>query len=373
MDFIDRIRELSVQASKQIENVHTEEATKTAFVMPFIQALGYNVFDPTEVVPEFISDVGIKKGEKVDYAIFQDGKPIILIECKTVNTNLRTIHASQLYRYFSVTAARFGILTDGIRYHFYSDIEAPNIMDSKPFLVVDILKVSDGEVEELKKFTKSTFDIDYILTTASDLKYTREIKKIIGKQLVEPDEDLIKFFAGQVYPGRLTPNVKEDFAQIIMRAFKQFINDRVNDRLQTALTGETVTHEIETTAGEIVTEIPDDTARDDDKGGRTIITTQDEVDGYFVVKSILREIIEAKRVAMRDTQSYCGVLLDDNNRKPICRLHFNRAQRYLGLFDENKNETRHAIESVDDIYNFAKELKAAVGFYESSSEETDVS
>jgi hypothetical protein len=66
---------------------------------------------------------------------------------------------------------------------------------------------------------------------------------------------------------------------------------------------------------------------------------------------------------MRDTQSYCGVLLDDNNRKPICRLHFNRGQKYLGVFDLQKNETRHPIGSVDDIYGFMEQLKATAASY----------
>ncbi len=78
MDFIDRIRDLSTRIPKQLEHIQTEEATKNALIMPFISALGYNVFDPTEVVPEFTADVGIKKGEKVDYAIHLDGKPIML-------------------------------------------------------------------------------------------------------------------------------------------------------------------------------------------------------------------------------------------------------------------------------------------------------
>ena len=363
MDFIDKIRELSTQASKQVEHVQTEEATKNALVMPFLQGMGYNVFDPTEVVPEYTADVGMKRGEKVDYAILQDGKPIMIIECKSATTSLKDTHASQLHRYFTATETRFGILTNGLHYYFYSDIEAPNIMDSKPFLIIDIQDVSDSEVAELKKFTKSTFDVDHILTTASDLKYTREIKKVIGKQLVEPDDDLIKFFANHVYDGRFTQNVKEDFAQIIIRAFKQFINDRINDRLQTALTGETASAE---TVDEV--ENDEEVLEDaDDKGGRTIITTQDEVDGYFIVKSILREVVDVKRIAMRDTQSYCGVLLDDNNRRPICRLRFNRAQLYIGLFDKDKNETRHAIDTVDDIYQFADQLKTTIGFYESAS------
>ena len=114
MDLIERMREISNDAPRRLEHIKTEEATKNAFVMPFIQALGYNVFDPTEVVPEFTADIGTKKSEKVDYAIIQGGQPIILIEAKSATADLNEEHASQLFRYFSVTEARIGILTNGL-------------------------------------------------------------------------------------------------------------------------------------------------------------------------------------------------------------------------------------------------------------------
>ena len=155
MDLVERMREFSNQAPRRLEHIKTEEATKTSFVMPFIQALGYNVFDPTEVVPEYTADVGTKKGEKVDYAIVRDGRPIILIEAKSATSNLNEEHASQLFRYFSVTEARFGILTNGLQYRFYADLEKENHMDEKPFLIIDILNFDSRPMSQLKKFTKS--------------------------------------------------------------------------------------------------------------------------------------------------------------------------------------------------------------------------
>ena len=86
MDFIDRLRALSGNARQRVPHARTEEATKNALVMPFLQVLGYDVFDPLEVVPEYVADVGMKRGEKVDYAILMDGDPIIIIECKAVGS-----------------------------------------------------------------------------------------------------------------------------------------------------------------------------------------------------------------------------------------------------------------------------------------------
>ena len=138
MDFIEEIRNLSTRIIKQKDVIQTEEATKTAFVMPFINLLGYDVFNPTEVVPEYTADIGTKQGEKVDYAIFKDNEVIMLIECKKYGEDLSDVHTSQLYRYFSVAHARIAVLTDGVLYRFYTDLEESNIMDTKPFLEFSI-------------------------------------------------------------------------------------------------------------------------------------------------------------------------------------------------------------------------------------------
>ena len=223
MDLIDKIQELAAKVPKQIGHITTEEATKSALVMPFINALGYNVFDPTEVVPEFTADVGIKRGEKVDYAILNDGKPIMLFECKWSGADLDEVHSSQLFRYFSVTEARIGVLTNGVIYRFYSDLEQVNKMDTKPFLEIDMLNVEDSLISELKKLTKSSFDIDAVISSASDLKYTREIKKVLNEQLIEPEDDFVRYLASQVYSGKLTQTVRAQFQEIVKRAFSQFM------------------------------------------------------------------------------------------------------------------------------------------------------
>ena len=354
MDLIDKIKDLASRIPKQLDHIQTEEATKNAFVLPFISALGYDVFNPTEVIPEFTADIGIKKGEKVDYAIKKDDDIIILIECKWSGADLHEDHASQLHRYFSATEARFGILTNGVVYEFYSDIDEPNRMDSKPFFTFDILGFQDHQVNELKKFTKAAFSLDDILTTASTLKYTGAIKKILEEELANPSEEFVRFFASQIFDGRLTKSVIEQFTKIVQEARKQFVNEKINERLKSALSANEQPKE-------------DGGAEDweepvaDDNG---IVTTEEEIEAYNVVKAILREVVDVKRVAMRDTKSYCGVLLDDNNRKPICRLHFNYSQKYLGLFS-GKKEERIQVESVDDIFKYSDKLKAVINEYDS--------
>jgi hypothetical protein len=362
MDFIDRIRELSVRIPKQLDHIQTEEATKNALILPFIAALGYDVFDPTEVVPEFTCDVGTKKGEKVDYAIFRDGKPIILIECKGRSSALDVNHAGQLFRYFHVTEARFAILTNGVAYRFFTDLDAPNKMDSKPFLEIDMLNVEDRLVEELKKFSKSAFDVGNILNTATELRYTREIKQLLADQLQNPSPEFMKFFVSQVYGGKFTQAVREQFEQITRRAFRQFINDQITSALKTAL-GHDVTIAQEEQAPAQVGEQPAQATPEDPQ---KVVTTVEEAEGFMIVRAILREVVDVKRVSMRDAQSYCAILLDNNNRRPICRLHLNSpTKKYIELFNETKQGEKIPLKELDDIYQHADRLKAIASYYAS--------
>ena len=145
MDFIDKVKQFSKRIDMLKGNLATEEATKTALIMPFFNLLDYDVFNPIEFVPEFTADIGTKKGEKVDYAIMKDNNPVILIEAKGVNDDL-TKHDAQLFRYFTSTNAKFAILTNGIIYKFFTDLEEPNKMDEKPFLEVNLLDLNENKV-----------------------------------------------------------------------------------------------------------------------------------------------------------------------------------------------------------------------------------
>jgi len=390
MDLIDELKALSSKISKKREDIQTEEATKNAFVMPFIRALGYDVFDPTEVTPELTADVGTKKGEKVDYAILKDGKPIILFECKWCGTDIEKEHKSQLYRYFSVTEARFAVLTNGIIYHFYTDIEEPNKMDSKPFLELNLLDLKESAAEDLKRFSQSFFDLDENLTAATELKYTREIKRLLAAQFAKPSEEFVRFFAAQVYSGRLAPSVKQQFTEFVKKALQQFLNDRINERLKSALAAEEPalpqSNNTQTMAAEPAplkekrkkadrveepvpakeTAMAAEMTKEEKKKDREsrIVTTEAEIEGHNIIRAILKEIIDPERVVMRDTVSYCGILFDDNNRKPICRLHFNSSKKKrLGLFDENKVEEKILIDNLDEISQYADKLKETVKRY----------
>ncbi|MGL4824333.1 MAG: type I restriction endonuclease [Plesiomonas shigelloides] len=319
MDFIERLQSLSNKVGQVSSNLSTEEATKNALVMPFLHSvLGYDVFDPNEVVPEFTADTGTKKGEKVDYALLKDGVVQILIECKKYSEPLSTKHANQLFRYFSVTNARIAILTNGSQYHFFTDLDAPNKMDDKPFLILDLEDLDEHIVPEIKKLTKSSFDVESVVDAAGELKYLNQIKKILAEQFQEPEDDFVKFFTSKVYDGIQTAKVKAQFHDIAAKALKQFLNDSINARLKSAIGSEVKAQPVPQV----------ENIDDVDANETKIVTSEEEIDGFNIVKAILRQKGEVNLIHSRDTQSYFGVLLDDNNRKPLCRLRFNTKQKY---------------------------------------------
>ncbi len=236
VEFEERLSALATKIKTQRDSIKTEEATKNAFVMPFISTiLGYDVFNPLEVVPEFIADVGMKKGEKIDYAIMRDGVVQILIECKSSQARFKIENASQLYRYFAVTKARIAVLTNGEIYQFFTDLDAPNMMDNRPFLVLDMANIDDSLIPELIKLSKEVFDLDSIISAAEELKYVGAIKRLLAAQFAEPEDEWIRLLATRVYDGSYTQKVKEQFRKLVPRATAQFLNDQVNERLKTAL------------------------------------------------------------------------------------------------------------------------------------------
>ncbi|MFY1633555.1 type I restriction endonuclease [Solwaraspora sp. WMMB335] len=359
MEFDERVAALATKVRNQRDAIQTEEAAKNAFVMPFISMiLGYDVFDPLEVVPEFTADVGTKKGEKVDYAIMHAGEVQILIECKQPRDSLKIEHASQLYRYFSVTNARIAVLTNGQVYHFYTDLDAPNKMDAKPFLVFDLEDIDDSLLPELRKLTKEVFDLDSIISAAEELKYLGQIKRSMAAQFKDPEDEWIRFFATRVYDGSFTQKRREQFRSLVSKAASQFVRDQVNERLKGALYASLPKQAAETPSEALEShEVAlSDVARDTE-----VETTLEELTGYQIIKAIACSEVKPQRIVGRDAKSYFAVILDDNNRKPIARLHFNgKSRKYVGTFDADKAETRHLIGSIDDIYLHADAIRTAV-------------
>ncbi|MEA3018214.1 MAG: putative type restriction endonuclease [Sphingomonadales bacterium] len=336
MELESKLADLAKVVSSHREFLLTEEAAKTALVMPFLRALGYDVFNPAEVVPEFTCDVATKKGEKVDYAICDGGKITMLVECKPANTELSVKNAAQLFRYFSVTDARVAVLTNGVVYKFFTDLDAPNKMDDKPFFTCQLDALRKQDIRTLGRFAKVAFDIEKIVDEAVSLKLQTLLSKELQAEFADPSEEFVRIIAARVQPGaRFTSAKREELKVLIANSISALIRDLVHERLTSALTASSPLEE------------------DDDDGGspaEPTITTEEEIAGFNIIRAIAAKVVDPKRIVMRDAQSYCAVLLDDNNRKTVARLHFNSpTTRYLGTFAA-KDETRHPVADPVDIY-----------------------
>ncbi len=346
MDFIDQLRQFSSRVVQLKDQITTEEATKTSIIMPFFQMLGYDIFNPLEFAPEYVADVGIKKGEKVDYAILKDGKPVILIEAKWCGESLEK-HDGQLLRYFHTSPAKFGILTNGIVFRFYTDLDNPNKMDETPFFEFNLLDIRESSALQLKNFHKQVFDVDNVFSKASELKYVGLIKQYVAQQVTIPSDEFVTFIVGQVYKGRKTQPVIEKFRDLIKTSFNHYLSELLNDRLLAALDhNKAEDRKVDTKEVALSEEIVE----------RKVVTTMEELEAFYAVKAIVREVIPPERIVHRDTGSYFGILVDDNKLKWLCRLQLEGAKKNILIPDADKKPAKFPLNCIDDIYALQSRL-----------------
>lgn len=336
MEIKEKLYNLSDRIDKIVDQIKSEEGTKQSLILPFFQILGYDVFNPLEFCPEFDADYGVKKGEKVDYAIIIDDEPTILIEAKSCNDSLDK-HGSQLFRYFNSTKAKFGVLTNGIIYRFYSDLDEINKMDKHPFFEVDLSNLNDTQITYLKNFERDSLDVDSILSTAEELKYSNLIKDFLKQQLASPNEDFTNFVLSQVYDGRKTASVVEKFLPIIKRAFNQLITDTLSTKFAETLKGESKQTDESSEENSL------------DSAISKIITTNDELEAFAIIKSMLRKVVDVDDITYKDTETYFGILYKNNSRKWICRVYLG-SKKSLVFPTDDKGQERIYLESLNDLY-----------------------
>lgn len=345
----ESLADIKVRVEQSGPALKTEEATKHALVLPFLSALGYDVFNPLEVVPEFIADVGEAKGEKVDYAVFNGSNIAMIVECKTYGATLDVKKANQLFRYFNTRDAKVGVLTNGDQYQFFTDLERPNVMDSIPFLDVHVTSLTGAETEELAKFCKDSFDIEDVLSAASELRYTKAIKSTISAEWDNPSDGYVRFFVSDIYHGRMTERVREQFRAIVKRSVQSLLREKIEQRLHLASLPEP-----QEVAEQEETEVPGRAAT------QSLVFTDEELMGLNIVRAIAASEVDPMRLVERDFQSYCNVLLDDKRFSRICRFYFNSSTKYLGLYQDDGGEERVEIKEVADLYRHAPRLRERV-------------
>lgn len=336
MPFEDDLVDFTKKLALKKKGITTEETTKIALILPFLRILGYDVENPQELKAEYSEDVGVKKSEKIDLAVCIENEVKMLIECKAANIKLTSNHYDQLYRYFSVSDVKIAVLTNGSIYQFFTDYDNPGRMDENPFLEVDLRYLTDKKIESLNLFTKDNFLLEKIQEHVEELKYRQLIHDALLEEISYPSDELMHVIAKKVYHGILRGSRKKFFEKIIAEEIKDvFDNDYERDLLD-------------------------------------VITIDEEMEGFYIVRAILSEIIDSDRVSIRDRKSYCGVLLDDNHHYPICRLYFNDLDNLVVAFFDSMQKDKHggrveekiAINKVVDIYNYKEKLLETVRGYD---------
>lgn len=316
MGFAEDIAKLSEQVRKRIDNVSGEEATKMALIVPFLNALGYDVYDPSEVIPEYVADFAIKKAgqfEKVDYALAINGSIVMLVEAKAYG-HKADAHDGQLSRYFNgLLTTKVAIVANGIDYRFFTDLRDKNLMDKEPFFAFNILEYETKDIENLKFFHRDNFDVTAITNHAEEMVYVKAITQLIGNVLRFPSEGFVRFLItelGTVAPGyeiqgRITGKVIEKFKPIIKKSIQGSLVELMTRSLNQEM-AQTVESN-DTKLDEIDKEIEENEVEEDKV---KINTTEEELTAFEKIKLIISTSKSYKfEIQYKDTVSYFGINL----------------------------------------------------------------
>ena len=228
MDFVEKLQTLAAEIRRKRRYAKNEAATRSYLVDPFIQTLGYNVQNPDDVEPEFTADL-VSYSEKVDYALKQNGKPIILVEVKPATVSLTHEHTKQLQRYFSTKLdVQIGILTNGLECRFYSDLDKPNVMDDQPFLTINLQQIDGREAAQLNIFLKSEFDVDSALSAARKMKHKSRIENVVNEACNPLSDELVELFIRKAYSGKLTKSARAEFTPLVLEAWQEFLTSKAD-------------------------------------------------------------------------------------------------------------------------------------------------
>lgn len=236
MSLLPALQSLAGRASAQTAHLATVEATKNALVLPFFQALGYDVFDPSEFIPEPGPELGFTDSVRPDYLVLRDGVPVLLVECRASGEVLGEVAASRVNWCFEATEARVAVLTNGLQFAFFTDLVHPGHMDERPILVLDLQNLQDSVVDRLESFTRTAFNLTAIRAGASDISrcFPRLLAQIEA-QMDSPAPELVAFLMERVYAGPVTHLVRERFIGMVREAFQQILKERIRERLLLAL------------------------------------------------------------------------------------------------------------------------------------------
>lgn len=331
-DLEKNLQELSSRASVIKNHITNEEGTKTSLILPLFKILGYDIENPQKMIPEYTVE-----NDRVDYSIMQDNAPLLFIEAKSVKEDLNK-HKEQAKKYFNNSDTKIICLTNGLTYNFYSDINKDNIMDDEPFLSFDIEKITDFEIRYLKNLSIDNFTME----NYSDVVYQIKATEFIRHQLENPSDEFIRFVANNISNKKKTKKFLEKVKKLIFGSVK--------DVLSVISNGKIVISQINTSA-KIKSNNPQ------------IITTEEELEGYKIIVSILSEIYSVTNLNYKDTQKYFAIIA---NKKPgnwIARLYLGVKKKSIMLPDGNNGYKRYQLNDINDLYKYKDELLDSASKY----------
>ena len=338
MSLLEKLHEFAKEAAYKKDKVKNENETTTSLVLPFFKFLGYEYTNPEEVSQQHPAPFAGNNNLKVDVAIIVKEKPAIVAEVKHHDEVLdKKKHISQLGKYFSGAGASFGILTNGIVYKFYTDVDAKNLIDPEPFFEFDVLDVETHEsiVLLLELFAKKTCNLDKARAEAEKLKSISKVKKLFSElQTLKPTDEMSKlllYIMGEVFKQRKTQKAIPKFVPIVKRGFQEYIEDCITEETESSKA----------------------------KSNKNIKMAIEEIEGFAIVKLVLNEMVDVERLFCRHPQnrSYMAIHIDDHKLKRVCRFWFNGKQKYITIPDEQNKPLRYDVASVYEIYQYADELR----------------
>lgn len=363
------------QVKQRLPHVRGEESTKHSLVVPLLALLGYDVWDPREVLPEYGADFTKQKRagqvEKVDYAIQINGAPVIFVECKAVGGELDN-HDGQLSRYYNTTpSVRVGIITNGVRIKVFTDLKSPNIMDDKPWMDFDLRTAKTAEIDALKRFRKADFAPDQIVSLAEEMLYYSVLLGWVSSQIREPSEPLVRLVAESI-PSitRIDKKVVDRLTPILRKAIQAAILDNVARSLSapapaveepaapqlTAAAGGARAPSPAAAAGVAAAGAPAPSstatpapAATNDGARDGIVTTPEELESHAIIARLVWEKYPEAAVTYRDAKSYFTVTQRDNWRKWFIRVGIERAPFWIAFRHVKVEAARALLPGVDII------------------------
>lgn len=301
----------------------TEETTKQALILPFLNILDFNPFDPTKVKAEYGADFpGVKNNERVDYALFSDGHPVMFIEAKPFTEKL-TNHTGQLSRYFNATpGVAIAAITNGKEWRFFTDLKNQNIMDDTPFLTVDITNLSDTDPEQITRFRHDNFQADKLKTFAEERVYASIFQGVIENCLRNPDADFVKFVAIR---SNLAPKLTGKFIEAMTPIVKHAVADAISRMVVSGLSAPLPPVPIppaQTPEPEAISSEYDVI----DATNPKIITTFNERRVLSIVQAMLEGQVVTEEIVGKDTESYYTVLYQGKVNRWLLRYVCDRAK-----------------------------------------------